>query len=330
MRSDNGCICGIGIGQEMRGEHVFGDISKKSPLSAFDLHNFHLELKNLTTIMADSNSKSHTGESCFGAEHFDKVAATYEDSRTSSPMNKIARDLISFAPPISSTSIVLDNASGPGIITGEILNQAASSAGGPPIIYAADISPAMIDILRKKNWPSVKSDVMDAQALSYPDNTFTHSFTNMGIFLFPEPEKGAAEIYRTLRPGGVAVITSIKQVGWVRIFQAAQKEVKPEAPLWKSPLKEEWSTDIKLRSVVQAGGFEPENIEIKTTESSMLSNTLVDFLASMRNSVTQMITKDWSEVEKRRFEVVLQEQIEKEMSNPRELEIVAWVAVARK
>jgi ubiquinone/menaquinone biosynthesis C-methylase UbiE len=279
--------------------------------------------------MADSNSNSQTGPPRFGAEHFDKVAATYEDSRSSSPMIKIARDLISFASPISSTSIVLDNASGPGIITGEILNQSAS-ADRLPTLYAADISPAMIDVLRKKNWLSVKSDVMDAQALSYPDHTFTHSFTNMGIFLFPEPEKGAAEIYRTLKLGGVAVVTSIKQVGWVRIFQAAQKEVKPEAPLWKSPLKEEWGTENKLRSVVQAGGFKSEDIEIKTTESSMLSNTLGDFLASMKDSVTQMITKDWNEVEKERFKVVLQEQIEKEMLNPRELEIVAWVAVARK
>ena len=280
--------------------------------------------------MADSNSKSQTGEPRFGAEHFDKVAATYEDSRISSPMNKIARDLISFGPLISSTSIVLDNASGPGIITGEILNQIASAADVTPTIYAADISPAMIEMLRKKNWPGVKSDVMDAQALSYPDNTFTHSFMNMGIFLLPDPEKGAAEIYRTLKPGGVALTTSIKQVGWVRIFQAAQKEVKPEVPLWKSPLKEEWSTENKLRSVVQAGGFELENIKIKTTESSMLSNMLGDFFASMKDSVTQMITKDWSEVEKQRFEGVLQQQIEKEMSNPRQLEIVAWVAVARK
>jgi hypothetical protein len=37
MLSDNGCIRGVRIGQEVRGEHVFGDISKKSPLSAFDL-----------------------------------------------------------------------------------------------------------------------------------------------------------------------------------------------------------------------------------------------------------------------------------------------------
>jgi ubiquinone/menaquinone biosynthesis C-methylase UbiE len=188
----------------------------------------------------------------------------------------------------------------------------------------------MIEMLRKKNWLGVKSDVMDAQELSYADNTFTHCFMNMGIFLLPDPEKGAVEIYRTLKPGGVAVITTIKQVGWVQIFQAAQKKVKPEAPLWKSPLKEEWSTEEKLRSVTQAGGFKPENIDIKATESSVLSSMMGDFFASMKDGVTKMTTKDWSEVEKERFKVVVKEQIENEMADPRELEIAAWVAVARK
>jgi hypothetical protein len=55
-----------------------------------------------------------------------------------------------------------------------------------------------------------------------------------------------------------------------------------------------------------------------------------DFFASMKDGVTKMTTKDWSEVEKERFKVVVKEQIENEMADPRELEIAAWVAVARK
>ncbi len=171
---------------------------------------------------------------------------------------------------------------------------------------------------------------MDAQELSYIDNTFTHIFMNMGIFLLPNPEKGASEMYRTLKPGGVAVITSIKQVGWIRIFQAAQKEVKPEDPLWGDPLKKEWNTKEKLSSVVQAGGFKPEDIEIKMTRASQPSDMLRDFLASMKDNMAKIITKDWSEVEKRRFELVLEEKIEKEMSDPQESEVIAWAAVARK
>ena len=264
----------------------------------------------------------------FGAEHFNKVATTYEPPATaqSSP---IARSLIAFAPPISQESIVLDNASGPGTITTEILKHTAPD-NTPPRIYAADISPAMIEVLRQKKLPGVISDVMDAMELSYANDTFTHSFMNMAIFLLPDPEKGASEIYRTLKPGGVAVITSIKYVGWVRIFQAAQQEVNPGAPLWKGLLKEEWTTEQKLKSVVQAGGFKPENIDTKSTESRQPSSMLGNFLLSVKDAATQMITKDWTEAETQHFEVVLEEQIEKELSSSHEFEIILWVALATK
>lgn len=264
----------------------------------------------------------------FGADHFNKVAATYE-YRDVSRATKVVRDLIALAPPISQTSIVLDNASGPGIIAAEILKQSIS-ADITPQIYAADISPAMIEMLRQKNLPRVKSDVMDAQELSYSDNTFTHSFMNMGIFLLPNPERGAAEIYRTLKPGGVAIITSVKQAGWVRIFQAAQREVKPDFPLWKGLLKEEWSTEQKIRDVILAGGFQPENIDVTTAESSHSSNLINDFLASVKDKVTLAITEDWSKVEKQQFEDAYKKELENQHLNPQELEMITWVVRARK
>ena len=243
-------------------------------------------------------------------------------------MGKIARDHIAYGPPISSTSIILDNASGPGIILGEILAQSASI--GTPKLYAMDISPVMIEMLQKKKWPGVESEVMDAQALTYSDNKFTHIFMSMGIFLLPDPEKGAKEMYRTLQPGGAVVVSSIKQIGWVTIFQAAQMEVKPESPLFKSPLKEEWSTKEKLISVLEAGGFKAADIEIKVGESSIPSNELELLMRSMRGPVTGMITGTWTEEEKGRFEVALDKQMEKEMKNPRELEVVYWIAIAKK
>lgn len=277
--------------------------------------------------MTENNANLHTSAPSFGAEHFDKVAATYKPT---SAMLKIACELISLAPSISSTSIVLDNASGPGIVTGEIMRQSASAGAPPPTIYAADISPAMVELVVQNNWSSVRGDVMDAQELSYPDNTFTHVFMNMGIFLLPEPEKGAKEMYRALKPGGVAVVTSIKQVGWVRIFQAAQKKVRPGAPLWKGPLGGEWSREDKLRGVMENGGFRTEDINLTTIESSQLSSMVGHLLDSMKDNATKMITGDWNDVEKQHFEVCLQEEFEKAASDPEELEVVMWVAVARK
>jgi hypothetical protein len=100
--------------------------------------------------------------------------------------------------------------------------------------------------------------------------------------------------------------------------------------LWKSPLKEEWSTEEKLRSVIQAGGFEAENIQIEMAKANQRSDLMGNFLASMKGGVTQMIVKDWSEGEKQRFAVVLQKHIENAMAEPQDLEVIAWAAVARK
>lgn len=259
----------------------------------------------------------------FGADHFDKVSDAY-DSR--SKVMNIAPQLIALASPITSSSVVLDNACGPGVITDGIKAQSLSFAR----LCAVDVSPGMIETLRRKALPDVEAEVMDAQGLSFAENTFTHSFTNLAIFLLPEPEKGAAEIYRTLKPGGVAVVTSIKHVGWPRIFQAAQRKVKPEAPLFNGMLAEEWATKEKLDAVLQEGGFLSENITITIIESSVPGSLQKPFLDSIVDPVTATITEGWSEHEKQQFGSALQEQIQVSMTDGQEFELVTWAATAKK
>jgi len=50
---------------------------------------------------------------------------------------------------------------------------------------------------------------------------------NMAIFLLPEPEQGAKEIYRTLKPDGVVILTSGKQAGWAQNFSGRAEESTP-------------------------------------------------------------------------------------------------------
>lgn len=281
-----------------------------------------------TTVAEVSRpSHSYAGESnmkpVFGADHFDKVAEVY-DSR--SKMMSFAPALIALAPPITNTSIVLDNACGPGVITDGIKTQSIP----PARLCAVDVSPGMIETLRQKALPGVEAEVMDAQKLSFRDDTFTHSFTNMGIFLFPNPEKGAAEIYRTLKPGGIAVVTSIKQVGWPRIFQAAQRTVRPEAPLFNGMLAEEWATKEKLDAVLQAGGFLSIDVSITTVESSMQGAQQKPFVDSIAAEATAVITEGWSQEEKQQFDSALQEQIQVSMTDNEVFEIVVWAAAAKK
>ena len=116
---------------------------------------------------------------------------------------------------------ILDNAYGPGIVTGEIRKNLPPS--NIPQIHAVDFSPRMIDELRHKaefeKWTHVNAAVMDAENLTFEDDKFSHSITNFGIFLFLDPVKAAAEIYRTLQPGDVAVVTSWSKLGWLDLLQ---------------------------------------------------------------------------------------------------------------
>jgi ubiquinone/menaquinone biosynthesis C-methylase UbiE len=206
--------------------------------------------------------------------------------------------------------------------TGEILKGYT-----PKELHAADISPEMISILRKKDWP-IKAEIMDAQELTYPDDYFTHVYMSMGIFLLPDAEKGASEIYRVLKPGGSAIITSIKKVGWVKLFQEAQEKAAIQKPLWKGPLKEEWYTKEKLHDVLSAGGF--KDIKITNSETVQPGSMIEKFVKSMRETVTKGITERWAEDEKQRFEAATDEVLKKELENPRDMEVLAYVAVVKK
>lgn len=275
-----------------------------------------------------SNPNSHT----FGADHFDKVASTYEPPRSSNPMTQIAKDLISFAPSITSSSTIHDNAAGTGVMTGEILEHLKlQHITQQPKIYASDISTGMLDQLLQKSWPGVEAAVMDSQSLSYPDGTFSHSFMNMGIFLLPRPEKGTSEVYRTLKEDGVTIITSIKRVDWIKIFQTAQRKVSPDSPLWKGPMAEEWSTKEKLQSVVVAGGFKDENIRIEESGAEMSSDKIGGFLTDfMKEKMTALVTEGWCVENTARFKQALDEELQRAMDEPYGMRVECWVCIARK
>jgi ubiquinone/menaquinone biosynthesis C-methylase UbiE len=56
---------------------------------------------------------------------------------------------------------------------------------------------------------------MNARQLEFPDDAFTHSFTCFAIFAIGQPEIAAGELYRALKPGGLAVVGSTNRVNWV-------------------------------------------------------------------------------------------------------------------
>jgi ubiquinone/menaquinone biosynthesis C-methylase UbiE len=138
-------------------------------------------------------------------------AKTYARMGSNATLN-IAKAFIPELPPITSTSYILDNACGLGIVTDLIKAQHPKAH-----IKCTDIAPGMIDIIKEKvdgvEWENVEAELLDARDLkTLQEGTFTHVLTNFGFHPTPDdlagPAKAAKEMWRVLKPGGVAVVTT--------------------------------------------------------------------------------------------------------------------------
>jgi ubiquinone/menaquinone biosynthesis C-methylase UbiE len=124
----------------------------------------------------------------------------------------IAAQMVStISPPLTSSSYILDNACGPGIVSEQVKHLHPNAK-----IMATDLSPAMIEKvqlrIKSKGWSNMQTDTLDIRSLSrLPGNTFTHVFTNLGFPVPGDPDSGlgaAREMFRVLQPGGVAIIST--------------------------------------------------------------------------------------------------------------------------
>jgi ubiquinone/menaquinone biosynthesis C-methylase UbiE len=179
----------------------------------------------------------------------------------------VAADALALLPPITSSSIIHDNASGPGFATRLIIEQAKSQHLDPlPTIHAPDLAEGMIKatqaLIDAQKLDTVTAQVMDAQNVSgLKDNTFTHSITNFVIFALPHPVNAASEIYRTLNPGGVAAVTTWRYSGSLDLFRRVQRAVRPDKPAF-DPISRDWDESWKIVDVMEEGGFSKDYIKI--------------------------------------------------------------------
>merc|ERR1711977_763281 len=119
----------------------------------------------------------------------------------------MAKASLSLIPKISSGAVVHDNGCGVGAGTGAML--AVSEPLATISVKATDVDDRALAMYENKaaenGWPAEASR-MDANALTFPDKTFTHSLMNAVVFVLPNDGIDAVkEIYRTLKPGGIAI-----------------------------------------------------------------------------------------------------------------------------
>lgn len=197
-----------------------------------------------------------------------------------------------------------------------------------------DILAAQIPQLVAGTRATVSAAVMDGQELQFPEGMFDISVTNFGVFFFPEPGRGVREVWRTLKPGGTAVVTAWEMVGFLPVFWEVQRVVGPGREV-RAPTLEEWMRRGKLEGVMGEGGFGEVRMERKEvfmgweTEGAMVGGLVDLFLG--------LVGEEWSVEEKGRLrevtEGVVREQrgrLVVEEEGRLGVRMGAWIAVVRK
>ncbi|KAI1038587.1 hypothetical protein LB505_007570 [Fusarium chuoi] len=168
-------------------------------------------------------------------EQFNKTVEMHE-ATTGAATRELANHAISSIAvqnPMPSESKILDSAWGTGIVTDIILK-----TGIKPEIHAVDVAENMVSITREQSsaYTNVQTTVMTGKELSFPDDTFTHSITNLGLMCFTDAGKGAREIARPLHPDGRAVVTCWTVMGHIKIIQEVQAQIRPDETPSKPPV----------------------------------------------------------------------------------------------
>ncbi|QIS08024.1 class I SAM-dependent methyltransferase [Nocardia arthritidis] len=137
------------------------------------------------------------------AEPWDLVADGYAEFAPAI-MQPFSARALEFAA-LTADSRIVDVAAGTGML---------SLLAAPRVaeVHAVDFSTPMIDRLRAAaraaGLTNIQASVGDGQALPLASDRFDAAFSMFGLMFFPVRAKGFAELFRVLRPGGTAVVSS--------------------------------------------------------------------------------------------------------------------------
>ncbi|KAH7312213.1 S-adenosyl-L-methionine-dependent methyltransferase [Stachybotrys elegans] len=271
-------------------------------------------------------------------DYFSKFAAMYARGTGHATLNilgdVITGDIQTSDSPIGPESVVHDTASGPGIGAAALVAHLPKDKL-PKEVLVSDNVPPMVEAARNSlvasPLPSVKCQVLDSQDLSsIPDGYFTHSINNFSIFTFTRPVEAVRETYRTLRPGGLAVITCWRRFAPMFIVHAAQKMIRPDLPLTPTP-SPQFFEDGVLQKVVEEAGFPSAGIAVTTKELVIVDeDNKAGLSAFMSGPLMQAARQGYTEEEKGRWSEAISHAVKSEVEQFGGIRFEAYVLLATK
>ncbi|KAL8286311.1 hypothetical protein RQP46_004799 [Phenoliferia psychrophenolica] len=177
---------------------------------------------------------------------------------------------------------LLDSACGFGLVTSRLF-EALPSKDGVKVV-CGDLEPNMLDAVQarmeREGW-SAETKIVDAQAIPFPDDTFTHVATCFGFQLFPDAQLALRETNRVLQPGGKSSITTWASVGWLALVLAAVPTF-PIPPIFTG----DWAKEESIRDAYAKAGF----VDVKIEVLEFSTPTSVEHqLEMMRGSLAEVL-----------------------------------------
>jgi ubiquinone/menaquinone biosynthesis C-methylase UbiE len=167
---------------------------------------------------------------------------------------------LSLIPPFSlgNEYTIHDNACDVGAVTQAIMTQAQQPTKTNLTIDATDINAQFVAgcaaLAKEKHWP-VKTAVMSAQELAFPADRFTHSFTTFAFHCLSDHDNAAKQVYRTLKPGGMAIASIWLDMPHVNALHHAHWRTRGKKAPLPTLLPMEGLGEDELRKPLEAGGF---------------------------------------------------------------------------
>jgi ubiquinone/menaquinone biosynthesis C-methylase UbiE len=136
-------------------------------------------------------------------------------------------------------------------------------------VVVSDVAPAMVEIAHRRasdaGLGNVTALVRDLEAIDEPDASFDVAICREGLMLVPDPDRAAAEILRTLRPGGrlaAAVWGPRGRNPWLGVLlDAVSAELGVPVPPPGLPTPFSLSGEGQLAEVLTGAGFAEVSVQ---------------------------------------------------------------------
>jgi len=187
----------------------------------------------------------------------------------------LAADLIKTAAPLPG-DYVLDIACGTGVLT----RLAAQRVGITGRVVGVDLARGMLDVARSIPAPpgtSIEWHEANAEALPFPDKSFTLVFCQLGLMLIADRPAAVREMWRVLSPSGRVAINvpgKITRVFEIMIEALAHHIIPGLAVFHRSPFS--LCDPNELEGLLQSAGF--HDVAVKTTTKILRLPPPADFL----------------------------------------------------